>query len=287
MSELAESITSEIQTALDKDQLELPSLPEVALRIREEAESENVSAISLSKVVSEDPGLTTQLVRTANSPMFRATRSIDDLSQAISRLGVDYSANIVTGLAIQQMFQATSEMVDRKMREVWKSSCDVAAWSSILCKRCTRLRPDQATLAGLTHRIGVLPILSWVEENDDLIRDSLTLDRVIDSIHPTIGKMILDHWNCATEIADVPLHYQDYEHQSSSADYIDIVCAANLLQISRFTDSVDVLEVQHPNLPDEWYNTPAITRLGIDMEMDERARHELRDEVNEVQHALS
>ena len=142
MSDVAQAITNEIQTALDKDQLDLPSLPEVALKIREEAESEHVSAISLSKVVSEDPGLTTQLVRTANSPMFRATRSIDDLSQAISRLGVDYSANIVTGLAMQQMFQATSEMVDRKMREVWKSSCDIAAWSSILCKRCTNLRPD-------------------------------------------------------------------------------------------------------------------------------------------------
>ncbi|MEM9621791.1 MAG: HDOD domain-containing protein [Pseudomonadota bacterium] len=286
MSELAESITTEIQTALDKDQLELPSLPEVALRIREEAESEHVSAVSLSKVVSEDPGLTAQLVRTANSPMFRATRSIDDLSQAISRLGVEYSANIVTGLAMQQMFQATSEMVDRKMRDVWKASCDVAAWSSILCKRHTKLRPDQATLAGLTHRIGVLPILGWVEENDHLIRDSLTLDRVIHSIHPTIGKMILQHWNFADEIADVPLHYMDIDHQSQSTDYVDIVCAAHLLQVSGFADSVDVLEVQHPDLPDQWYAAPALNRLGINMEMDEAARQDLRDEVNEVQNAL-
>jgi HD-like signal output (HDOD) protein len=93
-------------------------LPEVALRIREEAESEFVSAVSLAKEVGDDPGLAAQLVRIANSPMFRATRSIDDLSQAISRLGVDYSANMVTGLAMQNMFQATTEFVDNRLRDV-------------------------------------------------------------------------------------------------------------------------------------------------------------------------
>ncbi len=287
MSQIAEEITAEIQTALDKDQLELPSLPEVALRIREEAESEHVSAVSLSKVVSEDPGLTAQLVRTANSPMFRATRSIDDLSQAISRLGVDYSANIVTGLAMQQMFQATSEMIDRKMREVWKSSCDIAAWSSILCKRCTKLRPDQATLAGLTHRIGVLPILSWAEENDHLIRDSLTLDKVIESIHPTVGQMILTHWNFAPEIIAVPGNYQDYGHQAGSADYIDIVCVANLFQVSRFVESVDALEAQHPDLPENWTQSASINRLGLDMNMSEQERNALIEQVIEVQSAFN
>ncbi len=287
MSDLAQEITSEIQSALDKDQLDLPSLPEVALKIREEAESEHVSALSLSKVVSEDPGLTAQLVRTANSPMFRATRSIDDLSQAISRLGVEYSANIVTGLAMQQMFQATSEMVDRKMRQVWKSSCDIAAWSSILCKRCTKLRPDQATLAGLTHRIGVLPILSWVEENDHLVRDSMTLDGVIESIHPTIGRMILQHWNFADEIVNVPENYQNINHQAADADYIDIVCAANLLKISGFADDVDVVENNHPDLPQDWHTSPAMNRLGLDVGMDESQRSALLEEVSEVQSALS
>lgn len=176
MSDLAQDITAEISQALEADQLELPSLPEVALRIRDEAESENVSSASLAAVVSDDPALTTQLVKVANSPMFRATRSIDDLGQAISRLGVDYAANIVTGLAMRNMFQATSEMVDRQLRGVWKTSTDVAAWSSMLSKRYTKLRPDQAMLAGLTHRIGVLPILAWVEENDDIVRDTLPSD---------------------------------------------------------------------------------------------------------------
>lgn len=277
MAELATSIAHDIQSALDDDQLELPSLPEVALRIREEAESELVSAVSLAKVVGDDPGLAAQLVRVANSPMFRATRSIDDLSQAISRLGVDYSANMVTGLAMQHMFQATSELVDKKLRQVWQDSTVVAAWSSILCKRYTKLRADQATLAGLTHCIGVLPILSWVEENDHLVRDSMTLDRVIESIHPSIGTMILRHWNFAEELIAVPENYLDANHEASSADYVDIVYAANCFRS---------LDADQPPAEQPWINAPAMSRLGLSADTPDAELAAMTEEVAEVRSVL-
>lgn len=272
MAELAHSIAADIKSAMDADDLDLPTLPEVALRIREEAESEHVSANSLAAVVGEDPGLSAQLVRIANSPMFRATRSIDDLAQAISRLGVEYAANIVTGLAMQQMFQATSDMLDRKMRAVWKTSTEVAAWSSILSKRCQGLRPDQATLAGLTHSIGVLPILSWAEEHDHIIQDSMTLDRVVESIHPAIGTMILKHWNFAAELVAVPEHFQDLTRAADVVDYADIVCVANLLRTVAADSDFD---------PD-WRKTSAFKRVNIDLDMDDVARAELFDEVADV-----
>ena len=278
MAEVAASIAEDIRCALDEDALELPSLPEVALRIREEAESEFVSASSLSAVVMEDPGLAAQIVRVANSPMFRATRSIDDLGQAISRLGVDYAANMVTGLAMQQMFQATSELVDRKMRQVWQSATHVAGWSSILAKTFTDLRPDQATLAGLTHCIGILPILSWVEENEGLVTDSMTLDRVIDSIHPTIGTMILRHWNFADEIVAVPENYRNLGRGGNAPDYVDAVCTSVLFS---------GLQHDHPASHPEWQECMAMQRLGLSLEMDHEEWQTLIDQVDEVRNILS
>jgi HD-like signal output (HDOD) protein len=68
---------------MDKDELELPSLPEVALRIRDEADNQNVSASNLAGVIREDPGLAVRIIRVANSPMFRATRPIHDLNMAV------------------------------------------------------------------------------------------------------------------------------------------------------------------------------------------------------------
>ncbi len=151
MSKLAQIIERQVTHAVADDELGLPTLPEVALRIRDAAESENVSA---SSPVS--PG---QMIKMANSPMFRASRAIDDLSRALSRLGVEYEANLATRLAMQQMFQTTSEVIDRKLRSVWAKATAIAAISGVLAKSFTSLRPDQATLAGLTLSIGTHTLL--------------------------------------------------------------------------------------------------------------------------------
>ncbi len=278
MAELAESISSDINAALDADELDLPSLPEVALKVREEAESEFVSAQSLAKVVGDDPALATQLIRIANSPLFRATRSIDDLQQAISRLGVEHSANVVTGLAMQNMFQATSEFIDRKLRNIWKLSTEVAAWSTILCNHKTRLRPDQATLAGLTHNVGALPVLSWAEENDHILRDSITLDRVIEQLHPTIGGMILRSWNFADELIVVPEHYQDTSRDGASADYVDVVAAATLL---------NTLDPDQQLADQPWIGDATFARLGLSADTSEEAFAELRQEASDSQGVFS
>jgi len=275
-NQLAKEITAEISSALEQDQLDLPSLPEVALRIRDEAESELVSAVSLAGVVGDDPALTTQLVKVANSPMFRATRSIDDLSQAISRLGVEYAANIVTGLAMRNMFQATTELVDKQLRRVWQNSMSVAAWSSMLSKRFTKLRPDQAMLAGLTHSIGVLPILTWVEENDHIVQDGLTLDRVIESSHPMIGEMILRHWNFSDELVCVPQQHLDATRNQPSADYADVVCVA-----SRAASLP-----QDQLVEDGWQDQPAFQRVGFGPNIDEADMQDILSEVDAVRGVL-
>lgn len=227
MADLAAVILADLESALDADQLELPTPPEVALRIRDEAESISVTGNSLAKVISVDPGLAASLLRVANSALFRGVNAIDELPVAINRMGLEYAANLSTGLAMQQMFQATSELVDRKLRQTWQHATVVAGISAHLAKTYTKLRVDQAMLAGLTHTIGTLPILAWAEENDDLLRDSMTMDRVIDSLHGSIGTMILQHWEFPDQVALVPSHYLDHTRHTETPDYISIVAVAS------------------------------------------------------------
>lgn len=227
MADLAATIKTELQTALDSDQLELPTPPEVALRIRDEAESTSVTGASLATIIRADPGLAASLLRVANSALFRGVRVIDELPAAINRMGLEYAANLATGLAMQHMFQATSELVDRKLRQTWRYSTLVADLSAYIAKHHSRLRVDQAMLAGLTHTIGTLPILAWAEENDDLLRDSMTMDRVVDSLHGSLGTMILQHWDFPDPIAMVPSQYLDHTRHTETPDYISIVSVAS------------------------------------------------------------
>ena len=255
MTTLADKVQRDLLQAIENDQLVLPTLPEVALRVREAAEDPDVSIPTLAKVIGNDTALTARIIKVVNSPLLRSNREINDLQMAISRLGINYTSNLATGLAMEQMFQATTDVVDRKMREVWNKSTEVAAISHVLCRNFTRLPPDQATLAGLVHQIGVLPILTYAEEHSALLGDSISLNHVIDRIHPIIGEKILRAWEFPEPIASVPGQYLDFSRASQKVDYVDIV------QVSTLQSYIGT---SHPFAQLDWNQIPAFARLGID-----------------------
>ena len=236
MNPIAEKVRHEIITAINNDRLVLPTLPEVALKVREVADDPDADIEKLTLVIGNDAALSARIIRVANSPLLRASRAIEDLRTALMRLGIQYTCNIATGLAMEQMFQATSDLVDMRMREVWSRSSEVAGISHVLCKHYTRLRPDQATLAGLVHKIGVLPILTYAEDHPALLKDSFTLDAVIDELHAPIGDIILKAWGFPDELAHIPTQHIDFSRDIAKADYADIVTVA-MLQSHLGTDS--------------------------------------------------
>jgi len=255
MSKLAEKVQAELIQAIDNDELVLPTLPEVALKVREAVDDPNISTPALSKVIGNDAALTARIIKVVNSPLLRTSKEITDLQAAISRLGMNYTCNLATGLAMEQMFQATSDVVDRKMREVWNKSTEIAGICHVLCKHYTRLAPDQATLAGLVHMIGVLPILTYAEEHSELLADSISLNHVIEKIHPIIGDRILRAWDFPEQIACIPSQYLDFQRNSAKVDYVDIVQVATLQSY---------LGSQHPYTQLDWSQIPAFAKLGLD-----------------------
>ncbi|WAJ39346.1 HDOD domain-containing protein [Pseudomonas sp. GOM7] len=266
MSKLAEKVQQELIYAIENDELVLPTLPEVALKVREAAEDPDVGIPQISKVIGNDAALTARIIKVVNSPLLRSSKEITDLQMAVSRLGINYTCNLATGLAMEQMFQATSDVVDRKMREVWNKSTEIAGICHVLCRHYTRLMPDQATLAGLVHQIGVLPILTYAEEHNELLADSISLNHVIEQIHPIIGDKILRTWEFPEPIALVPSQYLDFSRDSAKADYVDIVQVATLQSY---------LGSEHPYTLLDWSKIPAFSKLGLDPNVDMQADEDL------------
>ncbi len=269
MTSVAEQVAKEIVSAIDKDELVLPTMPEMALKVREVAEDPDAGIADINAVISNDAALTARIIKVANSPLFRGAREIEDLSMALSRLGMQTTANLATGLAMEQMFQATSDFIDKRMRDVWARSSEIAGICHVLCRHYTKLRPDQATLAGLVSNIGVLPILSYAEDNSQLLGNSMTLDSVIDEIHPAIGKKILTTWEFPTELRNVPEDAWNFEREAPKADYADLVTVATIQSFQgtpKFA-SIDVNTVK------------AFERLGLDPDIESAEAEDLSEEM--------
>lgn len=255
MSGIVSTVYDDIVAAIESDQLLLPTLPELALQVREIADDPDATINKLVSTIKQDAALTVRIIKVANSPLLRAAKQIDDLNMAVMRLGMQYTSNLATGLAMEQMFQATSDMVDKRMREVWSRSSEIAGICHVLCKHRSNLKADKATLAGLVHRIGVLPILTYAEEHNALLRDSLTLDTVIDQLHPSIGEKILRSWDFPEDLLQIPTLHTQFFRPGDEVDYADIVTVA-MLQSYMGTD--------HPYTKLDFNEINAFHRLGLD-----------------------
>ncbi|MBC3421579.1 MULTISPECIES: HDOD domain-containing protein [unclassified Pseudomonas] len=231
MNKLAEMVQAQLLAAIDNDDLVLPTLPEVALSIREAAEDSEISVAALSRVIGRDAALSARLIKVVNSPLLRALVEVTDLHTAITRLGVNYSCNLAIGLVIEQIFHARSPAVEHKLRDIWENSLEVAGISYEICRRYTHLKPDQATLGGLVHQIGALPVLIYAEEHNELLSDPVCLHFVIEQIHPVLGDKILSAWEFPEQLVNLPSQVQDLERETDKIDYIGIVQIARSLSL--------------------------------------------------------
>lgn len=272
MSSLATKVSDAINDAIESDKLILPTMPEMALRVREVADDADASVKQLADVIGHDAALTARIIKVANSALYRGANEIQDLNMALMRLGMSTTCTLATGLAMEQMFQATTDMVDKRLRQVWTTSSEIAGMCTILCKFYTKLRPDQATLAGLVHKIGVLPILSYAENHPSLLKDSITLDTIIKATHPQIGQKILAAWDFPKELQNVPIAHLEFNRPAARADYADLVTVA-------------LLQAQPEQFKSVNYHTvTAFERLGLDPDIESAEAQELGENLAEGAH---
>ncbi len=263
---------------LERGALVLPTLPEVALRVRHVVDREDSSVSDIADIVNTDPALSARLIQVANSPLMRGVIHIDSVQVAIMRMGQKMVRDIVTGLVMQQMFQATSEATDTRLHAIWQHSTLVAAISHYLAQQHTAVPPDQAMLAGLIHDIGALPILTRAEEVPELLDDERLLDQVIRSLHCRIGERILTTWHFPHEMIAVAAGHESHQRRHDGPpDLLDIVIVANL-QSYAGTD--------HPLAEVDWGTVPAFARLGLDTEIGVIDMDESAEQIKEVQKTL-
>lgn len=264
---------------IKEDRLVLPTLPEVALKVRDTLESDDFELKDVAKQITTDAALSAKFIQFANSPIYRASKEIDSIESAVMRLGGSMIRNLVTSIAMQQMFQPTSDISDQLLRNVWEHSTTVAALSSVLASPYPHLQNDQALLAGLIHDIGKLPVIKYAEEHPELLHDPVMLEKTMSVVHPTIGAAILKTWNFPQEMVTVCTDHENLKRdKSGDVDYADIVIVANLQSH---------IGTSHPHTQADWEEVPVFKKLGIDPHINLIEMDETSADFEELKSALS
>ena len=255
MANILEVIQNDLSDAISSDKLELPVLPEVALAIRDATADPKTNAAKMASVISQDAGVAGRLIKVANSPIYRGANAIEHLPMAISRIGLLNAANIATGLAMRQIFDTGAPEVEGIFRAAWKHATDIAGFACVNAKYFTSLKPDQAMLAGLTHNIGILPILKFAAQHPKLLENKELLNRVIENLHPTLGLQILEAWEFPDVIKVVPTGYLQFDADTEETTYIDVV-QVSYLQCAKGSN--------HPHADIDCSKLRSFQKLGLE-----------------------
>jgi HD-like signal output (HDOD) protein len=197
------ALVENLERSLAGGKLQLPSLPEVALKIRHALADENVSVGEIARLLGSDPALAARTLRIANSAMFyRGSRPITSLSGAVSQLGQKMVRNVALSFAAQQVFLGYG---NRHLRDlvgaVWRHSVHCAVIGHMLARVRTKLNADEAFLAGLLHEIGKLYIFMRAKDDVEVLAADPGYQSVLAAWHPRLGRAVIEAWELSPELA--------------------------------------------------------------------------------------
>ncbi len=231
---------------MQSETLVLPTIPDVSFKIRRAINDDKANSNKIARVVQIDPSITARLIKIANSPLYRGRKQIESCPEALTRLGLKASQDIITAFALKSVFTAKLPVIRRKMTELWAHSSYVAAISAVFAHKISGFDPDRAMLAGLTHDIGIVPILTHADNHPDMITHPKDLSETVKKLRAEIGVQIIRQWDFPSDFEEIVINAENwYRNNTNPANYSDIVMIS---QLHSFIGKVDVKKM--PKLDD-------------------------------------
>ncbi|GAA5214396.1 HDOD domain-containing protein [Corallincola platygyrae] len=214
---------------IKSDALVLPTLPEIALRVRDAVDNPEASLHSISDEIAKDPALTASMIRIANSAFYARAVKVTNLNAAVNRIGLEQVKNTATSMAMKQMFICQNEVVFDYFDRSWCDSVDVASAAGAVFAAFKQKRPgtelesDTLCLMGLVHNIGILPILAEAEKNVAEFANRAFLDQAIRKLTKHIGVAIIRTWDFDKSFAVAIAKWDSLDYQPAAVDYLDFI----------------------------------------------------------------
>lgn len=216
---------------IKQDALVLPTLPEVALKVREAADDSDINLNQMSDIISQDPALSIGMIKVANSALLGRSIKVETVSQAVTRIGLRQIKSIATAMALEQVFVSENDVVTMYMKKSWSKTIDIASVAISLMSlylkenKHTPLTLDTITLAALIHNIGVLPILTEAEQHPDIFANPTFLQQAIIKLSGKIGGTITRTWEFSEELTLLVESWSDLTILPKEVHYLDFIRA--------------------------------------------------------------
>lgn len=134
----------------------LPSMPQAVHRIFQVVTDPNSEALDFVAAIESDEGLSSRIIKIANSVYFDRGSGSNSVVEAVATIGTKELRNILSAVSLKQLFPSNHPL----RTQLWEHNIAVAIFSREIAARVLAGQEGEAFLAGLLHDIGKLLILS-------------------------------------------------------------------------------------------------------------------------------
>jgi putative nucleotidyltransferase with HDIG domain len=214
-----------------------PAMPGAALKLLALADAPGATVQQIEDILRQDPGLTANLLKLANSAYFGIPSKVGSVRQAVMLLGLKRLVQMVVTACANAIMDRGVPGYDLPAGELWRHSLAVSAAAKGLARELKIEAADEIFTAGLLHDVGKLILGQFVQEDYAQIENALAQGLTFESAeavvlgidHAGIGAKVLSQWSLPENI----VHAVRWHHAPQLSERVDImldvVHVANML----------------------------------------------------------
>ena len=172
-----------------------PVMPQVVQNLQDVVNNPNATADMLSAVIEREPVISLRLISISNSPVYRGMKEIRTIQEAIPRLGLKETMNVVMAIANKSLYETKNPRYRLLIDRLWGHSIATAFAAKLIGQQMGLVDIDLFFLMGLTHDIGKTFMLKAFSEEPAV--KSLDMKLIVANIqeaHLGISNIMLKRW---------------------------------------------------------------------------------------------
>jgi len=249
---------------------DIPAFPQTVINIMALLKEPRSAAVDIEREVMKDQGLTTKLLKMANSAFYSGRRQIKTVADATVLLGFDTVQSLVLASTVGKVMEKELKGYSYERNALWRQSQISAIMARTIAKKAKYANPDIAYTAGLLKDVGKVILDEYVHESYQEILTKISNEvmpyvaaeeEILGFNHGQVGARIVEKWNLASELVDaIEFHHKPFQ----SIDNIELVSIVHIsdglvmmmgihegidtLGHEFFTDAVKILNLDESDL---------------------------------------
>ncbi len=235
----------------------LPTFPAAALRLVKFINHKDAEPAELVRIISQDPALTAQVMRMANSAYFTRGVEIKTVKDAVVRLGFKEVAAVAAAAATATLFnkgsRGRSKVFLDEQKNIWAESLSSAFAASWMCLEHRLGDSDRAFMGGMLHDIGKTLAVNALADPALLAKldgfdPALMLGPLLEAMHVEVGARMAEEWKLPEYVVQVCREHHEPDEAAplvKELHAVRIAAAIAEMRIAPRWATTRLAEVQH------------------------------------------